>query len=242
MRSIWIIISTLAIAHLLALLGFVGWLGSTGRLSGNRVERVRTLFASTVEREDAEAAERARQEEEARAAEAARAAELIPPLTAERKLAAASEEERSSELLGRRFMRDTMNLVNTLTKDREALEQERAAFAREVEAFNQMRRRIAEEEGSEQFQKAVALYQSLKPDQARSMLASLIAQGQTDQVVAYLDALPARNSSRVLAAFQADEPALAADLLERLRKRGMEVSAATPPPPMPPSPPAAPEG
>ncbi len=242
MRSIWIIISTLAIAHLLALLGFVGWLGSTDRLSRDRVGRLRTLFTSTIAQDRAEFSEQDRKDQEARAAEQERARDAIPPGAAEQKLAAASQQEQVADLQGRRFMRDTANLINTLTKDREALDRDRAAFALEVEAFKRMRQRIAAEEGSEQFQKAVALYQSLKPDQARSMFASLITQGQTEQVVAYLNALPARNSSKILAAFQANDPALAADLLERLRKRGMEVSATSPATPTPASPPTVPEG
>ncbi len=229
MRSIWIIISTLAIANLLALAGFAGWLKATDRLNRDRIERVRTVFASTVEEERAVREEEERLEEENRALMEQGKRDSVPPLTAEQKLAIQSEALEVSELQERRIQRDTANLISTLVKERQQLDRERAEFQREVEGFNAMRSRIATEEGSEQFQKAVALYQTLKADQAKSMMAALIGQGEIDQVVAYLNALPPRNSSKILGAFEADDPRLAADLLERLRTHGMELVALAPP-------------
>ena len=229
MRSLWIIISTLAVANLLALAGFAGWLKATDRLSAERIEQVRTMFASTVAMDQQAKAEAERKEVEAKALSDAAALSGTPPLTAEQKLAITMAEETAAGLQDRRMQRDTANLINTLITERQQLDRERAEFKAQVEEFNAMRDRIAKEEGSEQFQKAVALYQTLKAEQARSMMASLIARGEVDQVVAYLNALPARNSSKILGAFESDDPRLAADLLERLRTRGTELVALAPP-------------
>ena len=59
-KSLWIIISTLAIANLLALIGFGAWLHTSDRLDGERLERVRRIFAET------RAAEQTRLDEEER--------------------------------------------------------------------------------------------------------------------------------------------------------------------------------
>src|SRR5690606_34082544 len=149
----------------------------------------------------------------------------VPPMTADRKLAAAAEAADIAELEDRRIQRDTANLINALMKERQQLERERSEFDARVRAFEAMRARIAEEEGSEQFEKAVTLYKTLKADQARSMMGALIAAGQLDQVVAYLNALPPRIASKIVAEFESDDPTLAANLLERLRTRGTELAA-----------------
>lgn len=225
MRNIWIIISTLAIANLLAFAGFAGWLKATDRLSGERLEQIRMMFASTVHEEAAQKAEAALQAAAEQAAQDLAKRNATPPLTAEQKMAAAAQESDVATLEDRRIQRDTTNLINTLVKERQQLEAERAEFRAQVAEFNEMRERIATEEGSEQFEKAVILYQSLKAEQARAMMGALIAQGQTEQVVSYLNALPPRNASKILAEFEGDDPALAADLLERLRTRGLELAA-----------------
>lgn len=229
MRSIWIIISTLAVANLIALAGFAGWLKATDRVSPERIEQVRTIFAATLAEEQAARSVQEREAQEAQAAMDDAARSAVPPLTAEQKLANKAAAVDAAELQDRRMQRDTANLINTLIKERQQLDRDRAEFQAQVVEFSAMRERIAKDEGSEQFQKAVALYQTLKAEQARSMMGTLIAQGEVDQVVAYLNALPARNSSKILGAFEADDPKLAADLLERLRTRGTELVALAPP-------------
>ena len=90
MRSLWIIITTLALANFLAVLGVVAWLGGTGRLSNERLHIVRELFKTTVE-EDQVAAKTVEAEEARKAADAAREAFFgEPPTPAE--LAALIEE------------------------------------------------------------------------------------------------------------------------------------------------------
>ena len=85
-----------------------------------------------------------------------------------------------------------------------------------------MRRRLTAQQSSEQFQKTVLNYETQKPDVARDMLRALIDQGEEQQVVAYLDAMQARKSSKVIDAFAEDDPVLAAGLLEKLRTFGIE--------------------
>ncbi len=229
MRTIWMLISTLAIANLLALAGFVGWLQASGRLSPERLQRLREVLAPTVAAEDA--AEQMKlieaQAAAAKAQEDSKAGRA--PLTAEQRLLLTHTQIDVTTQQQQRVQRETADLIATLLQERTELERQRAEFQAQVEEFNTRRNKIIEQEGSEQFRKAVALYGSLKPAQARTMLDALIKGGQTDQVVAYLNALQARTASKIISEFERDQPQLAADLLERLRQRGTEFAGARPP-------------
>ena len=99
-------------------------------------------------------------------------------------------------------------------------------FAKSVAQFDERRATIMEQEGSEQFSKAVKLYQSLKPPVAKAMMSTLIQGNAIDTVVAYLNALQTRKASQIVAEFENDDPTLAADLLERIKHLGTEFEVA----------------
>ncbi len=228
MRTLWIVVSTLALANLLALAAFVAWLGATNRIDRERVERIRAIFAPTLAQEKKEA-QSVHDEAARRVVESAQQAKIgQPPVSSEARLERIREEDAAAVLQGQRVQREATDLINTLKQARDELDRDRAEFQKMVEAFNAQRQKIADEEGSAQFQKAVQLLQGLKPDQAKSLLKSLIDRGSTDQVVSYLNALPSRTAARIVAEFEPEDPALAATLLERLRTRGVELSSAAP--------------
>lgn len=233
LRSLWIAFSTLAIANLFALVGFVLWLNATDRLNPARVQQVRAILATTLSAESAET-ERIAADQAAAAASAAEALKVgKPPLTAEQRLDNESAKEEIESQNSRRVQRETADLINTLVREREELDRQRSQFQTQVDAFAAMRKMIAEQEGSEQFQKAVQVYQSVKPSEAKNMMSALIASDQKDQVVAYLDALSPRVSSKIITEFEREDPALASDLIERLRNRGTAVASQSPSPAQP---------
>ena len=45
MKTLWNIVSFLAVVHLLALVMFVGWLWKSGRLDGARIDELREMLA-----------------------------------------------------------------------------------------------------------------------------------------------------------------------------------------------------
>lgn len=225
MKTIWTILSTLAIANLIALLAFAGWLKSSDRLSKERMEKVREIFKTTVSadraQEDArvaEAAVKAKQEEQA-------AKEAEPPITTDQRLAIVREYQERTRQEKQRVQRETENLIDTLTTKQEQFEADRAAFRAEKEAFEKQRTDIAALEGDAQFQKSLKVYQSLKPDEAASMLKELMADNKTTQVVTYLNAMKSSAATKIVAEFQKGDPKVAADLLERLRQHGFSVQA-----------------
>jgi len=229
MRTLWIIVSTLAVANLLALAGFVGWLVASDRLDQGRLERIRTVLSTTIAQEEALAEEQAAEEERTAARQAALAKAQRLPLTSEQALALADTFDQLGTREIDRLDRQAQDLRRTLAQEQADLDQRRDEFAAEVRAFEERRARILELEGSEQFRKAVRLYQTLKAPVAKDMMQTLLREGEQEQVVAYLDALSSRAASKIIAEFEREDPAVAADLLERLRVRGLQASAAEDP-------------
>jgi hypothetical protein len=222
-KTLWRLISIVAVANLLALGALAWWLVSTERLDRDRLMSLRALLAEPLP------AQRARLEAE-RAREAAEAAEALaiasaslPPFDAADLLRARldSDEVHRQRLL--RFQREMEDLRRTIGGEWQRLDDERARFEAEKAAFEAQRADIIAQEGSEQFRKALVVYESLRPAQAKDALSELIARGHTLQAVTYLSAMDERTRTRIIDQFTRDDPSLAADLLELVRTHGLEV-------------------
>lgn len=219
MRTIWTIVTVVAVANLLGVGAFLGWLGATGRLNGERIGEVREMLRETMaqqkEREkkaaDETEAKRLAAEEEAKKKEA--------PLSASESLQIAGQSDELRRQALERMRREAEDLRRTLTRERDEVDRALARLGEERAAFEAMRARIIEVEGTEQFEKALRLYETLKPDQTKAAFQALIDRGEIDQVVSYLNAMQGRAASKVLAEFT--DASVAADLLERLRTRGL---------------------
>jgi flagellar motility protein MotE (MotC chaperone) len=227
MRSLWIIITTIALANFLAVVALVAWLAGTGRLSNERVNAVREMFTTTVEQDEAqkklEEAQRAQDE----AAGAQEAFMREPPTPAEGEVADQQAVSNAAQQDLSRLTREAEDLRRTFARELAQIERAREQLRQERADFDALRARLAALEGSEQFEKAVALYQQIKPQQAKAMLQTLIDQGEMEQVVSYLNAMQVRTATKIIAEFE--DPVMAATLLERVRTRGLEVAAETTP-------------
>lgn len=220
MRTIWTIVAVVAVANMLGVGAFLGWLSATGRLNGERLGEVREMLRETV------AAQKAREQKEAEEAEAKRLAaeeeakKKEAPLTASESLQIAGQSDELRRQALERMRRESEDLRRTLTREREEVDRALARLGEERAAFDAMRKQISDQEGSEQFEKALRLYETLKPDQTKAAFQALIDRGEIDQVVSYLNAMQGRAAAKVLAEFT--DAGVAADLLERLRTRGLE--------------------
>lgn len=220
-RSAWLVISTIAIANLLAILGFVGWLFASDRMDLDRLEEIRALVAPTIAQEQAEAM-KAEAEAEAERARLEQSGELgAIPISAADRLNIIREMDEVSRQRFERMERETRDLQRQLLAELEAIEKERDAFEKIRDAFEQRRAEIAELEQSAQFKRALTLYESSKPEVAASMFQSLIDQGKESDVVSYLNAMKPMNAKKVIAEFVERDPALAARLLEGVRTYGL---------------------
>gem|GEM_PF-3776192 len=124
-----------------------------------------------------------------------------------------------------RARKETESLRRALAIERANIDAERKKFLARKKAFEDMRAQIEIAGRDSQFKKTVGLYESIKPAQAKDMLRALLDQGQEAQVVAYLNAMASRAASNIMKQFK-DDPALAAGLLERLRKFGLDAQLA----------------
>ncbi|MBN8597070.1 MAG: hypothetical protein J0L78_05280 [Planctomycetes bacterium] len=233
MKRLWTILSILAVANVLAIGGFVGWLKASGRLDKDRMIRLRELFSPTIVQEKTQ-----REEADAKAAQSVlKAAEEAksqrPPINAADRLelSAQGEEVRRQQLASLEKQVDLLR--SALARDAAEVARNRDQLTQDQAAFEAMRKRVLEQEGSAQFKKTLSTLQDLKPDQAKKALKEMIAMTPAptgsaatihtgfDLVVSYLNSMDSRSRVKVVNEFIQDDPKLAADLLERLRTRGL---------------------
>jgi flagellar motility protein MotE (MotC chaperone) len=232
MKTLGRVLTILVMANLLAIALFIGWLVLSDRLDMERVRSIREMLSVTIsaehERELREAAAVAVEEPETLVP---RNVSATPPLSAAEELELKLDYSERDLERKRRLRREVEDLQRTLRDERKLLDAEWEKLRAAEAAFDERRRRIAEIEGSEQFTKSVRTYEQLKPDAAAAMLSELlrppgsVAGGPADEdgllrVVAYLNAMDPRKRARIVGEFEETDPALAADLLERLGTYG----------------------
>jgi len=220
MKMIWNVIAVLCFLNVLALLGFFGWLANSGRLNESRVQDVASIFADSVEAERAATAESERREA------AAEQLDLVlpdrPPVTAEDQLSLRVLQNAVDRQRIQRLNREISDLRGTLQRERELIDQKRAQLEADREEFGAMRAQIAQTEGTEQFRKALTTIESVSPKAAKDMLVEMIRTDHRDEAVGYLNAMQDRSRTKVIAELvKSTETALAAELLEELRVRGI---------------------
>jgi hypothetical protein len=234
MRNLWTIVSVLALANLIAIGAFAGWLGATGRLDRERFDELKRMLAETPQEREArlaaEAAAAAQLEQEQQALRERVDTLTTTPMTAEELVALQQEAAMAADQRMTRAMRELEDLRDLLARERaetdrlgEAIELQRKAYEARIEARDNLL-------GQEQFRTAVDTLQGLRAPAARNVLMAMW-DGQTPPpeggldgkavVVEYLRAMEDRQRNKVLAEFEKDDPALAAVLLERLRTDGV---------------------
>jgi hypothetical protein len=249
MKTIWNVISVLAVANLLALVAFLGWLRATDRLNLDRAREVRALLTPTVHEVQAEqdAAAKAKEQEKLHDEEEKKASK--PPLTALERLAARMEATELDRQRIERLKREVQDLQRQLAEDRRRLAAERLAFENDKKAFEQQVAEAAAAVSDEQFQKTLKVLQAQKPAQAVQLLQEMLAdptpkpefaavpmangvpppptpqetaasEERLRTVVTYLDAMNDKSRTKIIEALTKTDPKLAAELLERLRQRG----------------------
>lgn len=226
MKAVGWAILVLLILHLLAAVGFVGWLAATDRLDADRVTRVVDLFKLTIEEEAARKAEAERLTAEAQeiARNAARLESIAQgPQTLQDRLAM---EEQADELAIHRLERlhqETQDLRGQIERAKQLLSDQKAQLDQERAAFNAFVEANTQRMLDEDFQQAVAMYEQVRPRQAKQMFQTLLDQDKMDDVVNYLAAMELRKAAGVLKEFKApEEIPQATMLIQKLRDRGVE--------------------
>lgn len=228
MKAIWTVISVCLLINALALVGGVAWLIKTERLDQPRFDRIRELLTMTVPEEKEEQLKVQQLEEESRqkAEEIARLESVSDgPVTLADRL---RTEQLRDELAMQRVerlrrdiadMRRQVNLAQSLLAEKQTeLDNERKAFSEKVERQRKL-------QTDADFLLTVQMLQKIKPKQGKQIFQELLKKGQRSQVVDYLAAMQLRKSAGVIKTFKTPEEIVqAADLLQALRERGIELT------------------
>ena len=248
MKKIWAVLSVLSLANLLAMAGLAGWLINSDRLNMDRVRQARIALAKTITQERTEADGAAAKAADAqKAADAAKVA-ARPPLTAAERLSARVEATEFDLQRAERLKREVQDMQRQLNEERAKLTADKEKLESDRKAFSEMVASSTSATTDAQFQKTLAVIESLKPAQAIAMLremmpetvpqapassgdanAALAAGGAASvaapardlsRVVSYLDAMDEKHRAAIMKDLARSEPRLAAELLERIRKQG----------------------
>jgi hypothetical protein len=225
MKTLWNIVSFLAVVHLLALVIFVGWLWQTKRLSAERMHQLKDVFAMTEPEAHAAAAKLASEAQAEVQKAADKEQQENPPLDTPTQIAYFSLIKQQEDQSLRRLESEKKALMEQLAastvlvdSSKQELQQQRTEWDNAIKAERQ--RKV-----DEQFLQTVKQYEQLSPKQAKKMLMDLLTDNRSDQAVAYLDAMNPRATSKILKEFKTDsEITLATELLEKLRTFGMSTA------------------
>ena len=228
-KSLWNILSFLAVVNLLALAIFIAWLWQSDRLSASRVQQLRDMLSVTI------AEEKARDDESQKKAKAQAEAELEqqvqanPPIESGAQLQQISLIKHEQEQARRRLEDERDVLLSALEAESKRLERKRQELDQQKAAWENAVRDERQRKNDEQFLQAVRQLEQLSPKQGKQMIVELVEKKQSETAVAYLDAMSPRSSAKILKEFKSEtEIELATELLEQLRTFGLKSSAAAP--------------
>ena len=221
MKTLWNIVSFLAVVHLLAFVMFVGWLWKTERLDGGRVSRLREMLAVTIPEALAVAAQDAQVAallDQRRATAVLRQNPGLPSADRVRKLTNARQADQRSL---RRMADEKAQLSRQLAQDGAQIQEQRAALETRRRELDDGLTLEQQRHQSDQFKKVVKSLESQTPKQAKKLIIELVMTGKKLQAVTYLDAMNGRARGKVFGEFKTDaETTLATELLELIRTLG----------------------
>lgn len=222
-RGILVGLGIFAAINLIGLALLIAWLVATDRMDGERFRTLREMIGTpvTVERQSIQRAAHEAQAA-AQAEEERRRLAVAPRTSAER--VAEIDRVLDEAQIRRRIVEEEARLLGRSLEERAAqLREQEQRLARVEEAH---RERIESDNAARrdaQFRKTVQLLESAPPKQAKEWLLELVSTGRRAEAVRYLDAMNRFAASRALRELKsAEETALAADLLEALRRRTLD--------------------
>ena len=232
MKTLWTAITIVVLLNILLLGAGLLWLKSSGRLNAERVRRVGEMFALTIDEEQQQQAQADALEEQSRqqAMDLARLESVSDgPISLADRLEAQQQRDDLATMRLDRLKRDIRDLQQQLELSKRLLAEKEAQLQADRQAFEQALAQQQQLQQDENFQQTVSMYEQLKPKQAKQMFRDLIERGQIEQVVDYLAAMQLRKAAGAIKQFKSpEEITQAAELLQRLRERGIDLKASDP--------------
>lgn len=229
MKTLWNAISIVAVAHFVGFLGLTAYLALTNRVTRERIDETREIFAMTIAQQtqieskaaEAAALEAARLEHEASMNAPSVGADgrvdrirTLDELLMERELRAEADVENVARYLD--------SMIADIEAARKQLDADRAAFEAE-------RRRLAGVEIDAQFKQTAEIFGGLNEEQQKAFIQEYLDRGETNLAIDLLDSLDTRSARKFFEQFETpEEQALAAELLVRLKNRGLTIESGSP--------------
>jgi len=229
MRAIWTVISVLLLINVLAFAGGVGWLVRSGRLNRQRFDLIREMLSLTVQQEQGQKLDAQKLEEASRqkAMEIARLESVSDgPVTLADRLRTELRGDELAEQRVERLRRDISDMRRQIGLAQSLLAKKQIEMDAQRVAFEEAVKHQAKLQEDADFQLTVRMLQQIKPKQGKQIFQELLKNGKRSQVVEYLAAMQLRKAAAVLKTFKTPQEIVqAADLLQTLRERGIELAA-----------------
>lgn len=222
MKTLWNVVSFLAVVHLLALLMFAAWLWQSQRLTASRLQEMRALFAISAPQAEQAAAKADAQARATRDRELQEQQKTDPPADSFTQVQLISAIKQQQGYARHQLESEKAMLLEQLSAARGDLDARHASLERERQEWQSGLGAEQQRKVDEQFLQTVKHYEQVAPKQGKKMIIELINANQIDQAVKYLDQMTPRAAGRILKEFKTDsEITLATQLLEKLRTLGV---------------------
>lgn len=233
MRTLWNALAILLLLHALALAGAAGWLYQSHRLTRDRFQAIKNILKATPQ-EEKELAEKKAQEEKEKQDQQADMARLLALSqsggTMQERLVAQQQMQAILQQTVQRLTRDKQDLLRQMklvqeTVDRQQTEIHAQKKALEAQAkLDTGAKEQFKQVDQQDFQAALQMYEQLKAKQVKEMFQELMRQQRTDQAVDYLASMSPRKAAAILKEFKLpEEIPQATELVQRLRRRGVDL-------------------
>lgn len=223
MRTLFTAFILVLVVNVLALGALAGWLGTSGRLSKERLRDAVAVFNHTIEDEASLAAEQEQADLESQAlAERALRMEQVAggPVTPESRLESFQVVDDKRRALLERQKVEAQALKRQLDTQQAIIEQKLVELDAKRKAFDTAIATKIEAMEEQDFKEAIAMLEGIPAKQAKQVIQRWLTDGSQEQVVDYLSAMEERKAAKVLKEFkQPNEVAQAAALIEQLRQR-----------------------
>ncbi len=211
----------LVILHFVLIVGAVGYLAGTDRLSVDRVKRIGEMFSLTLNEEVAKNEELAEalKLEQNKTAKMAKLSQIENGLQS-RKEVIKQKQNHDDAAADQLAMAKMVNqaIEKSVAQATVKINRESKKIAEKIKNFEAEVQRQVDLRENKDFLKALKMYSASKPDVAKEMFQGLIAGGQLTEVVDYLSEMSARKRDKIMAEFKTPgELKTAVMLIEKVR-------------------------
>ena len=174
MKRIWNVFAVLAIANLLAIGGFVGWLGATDRLSVERLRSLREILKPTVAEQSAQEARLSTEAAAKTKADAEATRRSGTPESSDQRI---EDRRQTQDVLDQQLVRmkeEARQIKEQIQAKQADLERQAAALDAARKEFDQRQAEWKQLAQDENFQQAVGVLEAQKPVDAMKVLTAIL--------------------------------------------------------------------